>query len=132
VLHLDHLPEHPVARHDLDLYESVGLVRIPDEVEFAFGDHAAPLSFVPDLDHFNFRDLPAGTCLARVAPGLGRPLQVTAPDGSEVGAHYFEVSHGRLLTRVPVMAAMLTVNQRVIRQDCLCYLMQRIDVDAVL
>jgi len=132
LLHLDHLPAHPVARHDLDLYESVGLVRIRDEVEFAFGEHEAPLSFVPDLDHFNFRDLPAGTCLAQVAPDLERPLRVAAPDGAEVGARYFEVVDGRLLTRVPVMAAMLTLNRCVIRQDCLCYLMQRIDVDAVL
>jgi succinylglutamate desuccinylase len=132
LLHLDHLPTHKVAKHDLDLYESVGLVRVAEGIEFGFGDEDVPLSFQVDLDHLNFRDLPAGTCLARVAPGVAQPLTVVAPDGTEAGAHYFEVRAGRLLTRRPLMAAMLTLNRHVIRQDCLCYLMQRTDPDAML
>lgn len=124
LLHMDHLPTHPVARHDLDLYRSVGLVRVAEDVAFGFGETSAPLAFAAGLDHLNFRDLPAGTCLAHAAPGLDRPLRVTAPDGSEVGARYFEVRDRRLITRQPLMCAMLTLNARVIRQDCLCYLME--------
>ena len=132
LLHLDHLPTHKVARHDLDLYESVGLVRVADELEFGFGDERVPVAFLPDLDHLNFRDLPAGTRLAHLAPDVVQPLTVVAPDGTDVSAAWFAVREGQLVTRRPLMAAMLTLNRRVIRQDCLCYLMQRIDPDRVL
>jgi len=32
--------------------------------------------------------------------------------------------------RTPIMPSMLTVNERAIRQDCLCYLMERYPVTA--
>ena len=44
-----------------------------------------------------------------------------------VTERYFAVEGGRLLTRVPVMPSMLTCDPVVIRQDCLCYLMERYD-----
>ena len=50
---------------------------------------------------------------------------MTDEDGREVFERYFEVRDGELRTRRAVMPAMLTLNERVIRQDCLCYLMER-------
>ena len=39
---------------------------------------------------------------------------------------YFEIRSGELRTRRPVMPSMLTMDEQVIRQDCLCYLMERL------
>jgi hypothetical protein len=38
------------------------------------------------------------------------------------------VRRGELLTRRVVMPSMLTLDERVIRQDCLCYLMERFPI----
>jgi hypothetical protein len=125
VMHLDHFPEHAVAKHDLDLYESVGTVKVPVGVSFTFGGGSADVSFDAELDRLNFRDLPVGTRLARVSPTCRRPLEVLDAEGRDIGGHYFEISRGELRTRMPAMAAMLTLDEEVIRQDCLCYLMER-------
>lgn len=125
-LHLDHFPAHRVAAHDIDLFHTVGVVRVPDAVSFGFNRDDVALSFAPDLDHLNFRELPAGTPLARAAGVGGVPLDVRDESGVPVADRYFEVAGGELRTRRPLMPAMLTLDERVIRQDCLCYLMERV------
>lgn len=125
-LHLDHFPEHPLPRQDLDLYRSVAIVNVPEAIRFSFGETEAELVFDADLDHFNFTELETGTSFGRLAPGCPLPLQAWDDEGRDVAAHYFEVDGGRLLIRQRVMPAMLTRNERIIRQDCLCYLMERL------
>ena len=45
--------------------------------------------------------------------------------GNDVAQRYFSTDGEELRVRVPVMPSMLTRDHRVIRQDCLCYLMER-------
>ena len=52
-------------------------------------------------------------------------LDVRDEDGRDVADRYFEVEDEELRFRIPVMPSMLTLNEEVIRQDCLCYLMER-------
>jgi succinylglutamate desuccinylase len=125
-LHLDHFPAHPVAAHDLDLYHTVGTVKLPGHVTFTFGDGAADVRFDAALDHMNFRDLAPGARFAAVAPLSPRPVDVWDEHGEQVMQRYFSVERGELRTLRPVTPAMLTLNERVIRQDCLCYLMERL------
>lgn len=124
-LHLVQLPDHPVAPHDIDLFHTVAVVHIPDEVRFGFGGDGLDLRLAPDLDHLNFRELPAGTVLGWVRDGCGRCVEVRDEDGVVVGDRYFEVVDGELRTKVPLMPSMFTRDERVIRQDCLGYLMER-------
>lgn len=123
-LHLDHFPDHPVPKHDYDLFHTVATVTVPEEVTFGFGIDA-DLQFLPDLDELNFQELPAGTVLAYTHGGHGR-LKALDEDGTEVVDRFFESADGVLRTRVPVMPSMLTTDERIIRQDCLCYLMERL------
>jgi hypothetical protein len=61
-----------------------------------------------------------------VAAACRQPLLVLDEDGREVTERYFEIRRGELRTRRPVMPSMLTLDEQVIRQDCLCYLMERL------
>jgi len=45
--------------------------------------------------------------------------------GEEVGDRYFSIDEGEIRTILPLMPSMLTANTEAIRQDCLCYLMER-------
>lgn len=124
-LHLDHFPEHPVPDTDYELYHTVATVKIPQTVKFSFNAKDADLVLPDDLDHMNFRELPAGTELARIGTERAR-LEAWDESGRDVADRYFDLNNGRLRTRLPVMPSMLTLNEEVIRQDCLCYLMERL------
>jgi hypothetical protein len=127
-LHLSEIPVHRVPSHDIDLFHTVAVVKVPPGVSFGFDGEEQHIRFVPELDHLNFRELPEGTTLGWLAPSSAVPLDVSDEQGREVGDRYFAVRNGELQTRVPVMPSMLTLNSRVIRQDCLCYLMERYPV----
>ena len=121
-LHLSAFPEHhPVHHQDIDLFHTVATVKVPETVSFSFGGDGA-IDFVRDLDHLNFRELPAGTFLGRVEGGR---LEAWSETGEEVAGRYFDLADGELRTRVPLMPSMFTLNEEVIRQDCLGYLMER-------
>lgn len=126
-LHLARLPEHPPAPQDLDLYHSVAQIRIPEGVAFRFdGEGSGPgIRFAPDLERLNFQELPAGTLIGQVEGNAGVGLEVRDEGGREVTGHYLEVKQGAIYLRVAATPSMLTRDARVIRQDCLCYLMER-------
>lgn len=125
-LHLAEFPAHPVAPHDVDLFHTVATVKVPDEVSFGFAAPDADIDFVPELDHYNFRELAHGDLLGRVRPGGPGRLQALDEAGTDVGVRLFDYQQGRITLRQALMPAMLTRDARVIRQDCLCYLMERI------
>jgi succinylglutamate desuccinylase len=124
-LQLAEIPSHPVAPHDIDLYHTVAVVRVPPDYSIGFGDEAAAINFPVHLDTMNFRELPVGSLIAECSGGIGQPLDVRDEQDQAVAGRYLELEDGRLITRVPVMPSMLTCNPEVIRQDCLCYLMER-------
>jgi succinylglutamate desuccinylase len=124
-IHLSEIPQHAVASHDIDLYHTVAVVRVPPELPFSFGDPDSTIRFPRDLDRMNFRELPVGSLIAECDTGGEAPLDVRDEQDRQVAADYFDLEDGRLVTRVPVMPSMLTCNPEVIRQDCLCYLMER-------
>lgn len=126
-LHRDPADRGTLAAGDIDLFHTVAVVTVPDDVSFGFGD-GADLDLLPDLDQVNFSELPAGTVFGRVRPGSGAGLSVRGKDGREQAGRYFRVEDGRLVTAVPVMPALVTTDARIVRQDCLCYLMERIRI----
>jgi succinylglutamate desuccinylase len=122
-LNLSQFPEHPVARQDIDLFHTVATVKVPEGLRFGFGGQGLDIRFRDDLDHLNFRELAAHTPLGTAADGA--LLEAWNEDGEDVGSRYFELTDGILRTRRAAMPAMLTMDAGIIRQDCLCYLMER-------
>jgi succinylglutamate desuccinylase len=123
-LHLSEIPNHAVAAHDIDLFHTVATVKVPIPLSFGFaGDD--DIRFVNDLDHLNFRELPVGTTLGWVRSGCNASLDVRDESGVEVSGRFFNLQDGEIRTRLPVIPALLTLSVQAIRQDCLCYLMER-------
>jgi hypothetical protein len=125
-LHLSEFPAHPVAPHDVDLFHTVATVKVPASASFGFGAPDADIDFVPELDHYNFRELAGGDVWGRIRPGSVARLQALDESGEDVGERLFDYTRGGVTLRRRLMPAMLTRDERVIRQDCLCYLMERI------
>jgi len=124
-LHLSALPDHPVAAGDIDLFHTVAQVKVPEEVSFCFPPGQADILLSPGLEHLNFRELPRGTALGRVGPHNGVRLDARDEQGRDVTDRYFHIEDGELRLTLPVMPSMLTRDEAVIRQDCLCYIMER-------
>lgn len=122
-LHLSELPDHALPIQDIDLFHTVAQVTIPQQVSFGFPPHEAQIVLSPELERFNFRELPAGASFASIHPG-GR-VEVRDEHGRDVTERFFTVEEGELKLREPAMPSMLTADATVIRQDCLCYLMER-------
>ncbi len=122
-LHLTGFPSHPVPREDIDLFHTVATVKVPPNCRFSFHGEPAAMQFVPDLERLNFSELPPGTAFALVDDGCR--LDVVDEQGRPVFDEFFRIEEGRLLLTQAAMPAMLTSNEAVVRQDCLCYLMER-------
>ncbi len=126
-LHLSALPKHLVVSWDMDLFHTVAQVKIPEAVGFAFPPGQADILLSPELERFNFRELSCGTALGCVNAHKGVRLEVRDEQGRDVADRYFFTAHGELRLKLPVMPAILARDEAVIRQDCLCYLMERYD-----
>ena len=125
-LHLAKVPEHPVAPQDIDLYQSMGRVQVRPNLTLAVAPDAADLVLDPELERFNFSELPRGTPLARIRePALGLGIEVVDARGRNIADRYFHLEDGEVRVRRPVIPAMLTRDLTVIRQDCLGYLLER-------
>ncbi|MGR8929031.1 MAG: M14 family metallopeptidase [Gammaproteobacteria bacterium] len=126
-LHLSEFPAHPIARQDVDIYHTVAQVTVDDRIRFSFDDKEADLILSPDLERLNFTEIQPGTTFGETVAG-GLPVIARDNDGNPVTESFFKLHDGQLQTVKATMPSMLTLNERVIRQDCLCYLMERLSI----
>jgi hypothetical protein len=129
-LTLHEIPTHPPAAHDIDLFHTVAVVRVPRDVSFGFGATATDIQFEADLDRLNFSELPANTRIATCSRRDTARLDVQDEQGRAVYERYFSFTDNEIRTRTRVMPSMLTLDAQIIRQDCLCYLMERLPLPA--
>ena len=125
-LRLTHFPDHPPHLADIDLYRTFAVVKVPDNLSMSFDQSKADIEFRSDIDHLNFSELEAGALFAAYSGDSHVRLNV-APATPEPIAAYFNYSDHEITLAQSTIPAMLTKSHRAIRQDCLCYLMHRID-----
>lgn len=111
---------------DYELYRSKATVTVADDTSFVFGEGQAQLQFLDGLDGYNWREIPAGTELATQTQGSLPGLQVTGARGEDLTGAYLEIRGRKLVTRCPLVPAMLSLEENIVRQDCLCYFLERV------
>jgi succinylglutamate desuccinylase len=127
VLHLAEIPAQPVRSGDVHLFHTVATVRVKEGVSFSFDGSPAALRFGAELEWFNFRELAPGTALALCAQDAAACLDVRDENDRDVGAQFLARNGDRIELVRSVMPAMLTRDARAVRQDCLCYFMERVE-----
>jgi succinylglutamate desuccinylase len=127
VLHLAEIPAQPVRSGDVHLFHTVATVRVKEGVSFSFDGSPAALRFGAELEWFNFRELAPGTALALCAQDAAACLDVRDENDRDVGAQFLARNGDRIELLRSVMPAMLTRDARAVRQDCLCYFMERVE-----
>lgn len=122
LLHLDHIPQRPVAAHDLQLVQSQVTLKIPEHVSFEFNLSAqADLIFDAGFERKNFTEIKTTDVFAYTR--VERPLIMTNQQGEDVTDDVMRIENGRVYLNKIFMPAMIAMDEYVVRQDCLCYLM---------
>lgn len=122
---LNELPDTPVSPHDINLFHTTAIVKIPQGTSFGFSGTDLDLKLSTELERYNFRELDIGTAFGSTTQSSSEALLVTDEAGESVFDEYFQMRSGNIETRKPMMPSMLTSDLQVVRQDCLCYLMER-------
>jgi hypothetical protein len=120
------LPRHWPDRNDFHLLHSIAALKVGPEWSIGFGEQgsAADLQFSEELDHWNFRALPAGTVFGKRRPTSGALLSVFDEQEREVTSAVLKVTNDDIILQRSVIPAMLTKNIQVVRDDCLGYFME--------
>ncbi|TLU83552.1 MAG: succinylglutamate desuccinylase [Chlorobium sp.] len=115
----------PPANHHNDLFHTTARILLPEGIRPGFGqcDGNTDVCFREDLETLNFERVPEGTEIGRYRNGLP-PLMVIDNLNRDVTGLYLLFSGNRILTRVPVVPSMFTRDVKIIRQDCLGYIME--------
>jgi len=127
-LHLAQFPTHPVHHQDIDLFHTVAQVKIKDNIQFSFSDPDADLLLSTDLEQLNFNEVSAGTVIGTITNSIELPLVAVDEHGQDVSEQFFSIEKNQLIISRTTMPSMLTLNEKVIQQDCLCYLMERLAI----
>jgi hypothetical protein len=125
VLNMKRIPNEPLVPQDIHLFHTIARVKIPQDVTFSFSDSSADILFTNELDKMNFSEMPANTCFGKVKANSKASLQAFNDNDEEIGDRIFQIKDHKIQLIQPMMPAMLTLDEMVIRQDCLCYLMER-------
>lgn len=124
-IQLSEIPDKPLSQEAMNLFHTVAIVKVPDDLEISFSDSTQDIYFNPELEAYNFREIERNTLFAVTHPDKNVTLDVTDETGNAVAEKYFIFSNNEIRTKIKFMPSMITSNEKVIRQDCLCYLMER-------
>lgn len=127
-LHLSEFPEHKVAPHDVDLFHTVAIVKVPSHLSIGHVGEVADINLPEELDQLNFCEIQPGVVLGQLAEAhTGAGFLATDEAGQDISERYFRIENQNIITTRAVMPSMLTMDTAIIKQDCLCYLMERLD-----
>jgi len=125
VLRLESIPNTKVTDDDVAVFHSVTRITVPDDASIAFtqNDHA-DFTFVPNFEHLNFQELPEHSLLGW-RKYHSQKLIVTDEQEQDVSDQFITYADKEIRTKRPVMPSMFCTTEKIIRQDCLGYFMQR-------
>lgn len=122
LLHMDHFPQKPVAQHDLQLMQSHATLNISDNISFAFNhSEMADLTFDEDFERKNFTEITPSDIFALTQST--NPLIITDQNGKDVTQEIMRIDDHKVYLNRTLMPAMITLDETIIKQDCLCYLL---------
>jgi succinylglutamate desuccinylase len=128
LLHLHEIPEKSPDAHDLQMYRSLKRIRISNQAPLQIGGSLSNgICIRDDLDFMNFSPIAAGTILGTCTSPADIWEDDAGSEGNQVfSRNYIDVEGGNIVVKQEFVPAMLTVNPKSIRDDCLGYVMQRL------
>lgn len=113
------------ADFSLDFFYDPLRLELRQNATLTYSEQASPLhdlTLVPQVEHYNFGFVDAGTTLGYMADSIQATLTLESSTGEERLTEFFEVVEGRLVPRQTLKLFMVTTNPEIARSDCLFYL----------
>ncbi len=128
LLQLKTLEAETDIENTIDLYHTVGIVKLPGDYDFSFNGDKADIEFVKGIETLNFEEIFNDTLLGKVKNNITKPLIVMDEEGKDIFDDYFFIQDNNIITKRVIVPAMLTTDKVIVKQDCFCYLMERYDL----
>ncbi|MBT6043714.1 MAG: peptidase M14 [Gammaproteobacteria bacterium] len=128
VINLESIAQNNVTDQDIDLFHTLAVIKIPQSVSFSFDGSDADIEFIQGIESLNFEEIPPDTSIAKIRTGITAPILVLNEDGEDITGQLFTIKENKLVNLKTLMPAMLTLEEHIIRQDCLCYVMERYEI----
>lgn len=128
LMHMDHFPEKPLPAHDLQLVKNSATIKINTDVTFCFEDEGYSntqgydLILVRNFDHHNFTMLEKNEIFAYSK--VAKPFLVISPTGNDITGEIIQNDKGKISLKNALMPAMISMDKKIVLQDCLCYLLE--------
>jgi succinylglutamate desuccinylase len=128
LMHMDHFPQKPLPSHDLQLVKNVAVIKINSDVTFCFEDDVYSdsvgydLTLVKNFELHNFTMLEKNEVFAYTK--VEKPLLVLSPSGEDITDEIILNNNGNLSLINAMMPAMISMDKKIVLQDCLCYLLE--------
>lgn len=114
------------------VYKIKATVKVKPEIDISFEQHHHGFMLTKDLDVLNFHKLEIGEEFGRLSSKLAEqkimPFIVTDEKNNDITDEYFSINHDKICCHSSFVPSMITQNIQAIRHDCLCYIMQPINV----
>ena len=125
VLNLDSIPsDHP---GNINLYHTVARVTIPEIFSFSIEENS-DIQLSQELESRNFEELKSGSIFASIKSNNDAYIAVTSESNEDVTGEFFEIKNNKFILKKDITISMYTTDERAIKQDCLCYFMERIHI----
>jgi len=132
IINLERLTDDKVEENEINLYHTMAIVKVPEQFSFSCHNNnhnkTADIIFRDNIDELNFTPLHEGEYWAK----LNNPhayLSAIDEQGNNLYERYFSNEDGQLFSHIHLMPSMLTTNEEIVRQDCLCYIMEKININ---
>lgn len=127
VMELNAFPHTLPSADKLNLYETVGRVVIDPDASVSFNSNQdADIVFRDNLEALNFTSVEAGSVWAKTRLAAS-PMHVVDEHGGDLTAEFFTRQGDDIVLHQSVVPSMITLDRDVIFQDCLCYVMKRLE-----
>ena len=111
---------------NLMLYHTIARVTVPKTV--SIGDSTKDIFLNTLLEEKNFHQILPGTEFASINSTKQQLIIVNSESHEDITDEYMELKDNRILFKKPITLSMFTTNERAIRQDCVCYLMEELHI----
>lgn len=126
LLHKEVIPNEMITDEELSIYHSFATVKIPSACQIAYGEASntdVDFCFKGNLDSYNFTTVKVGEIFGIVNNPEAR-LEVTNDKGEDLSDIFFEYENHRISVKKSFVPSMISCVVPVVKQDCLCYLME--------
>jgi len=105
------------------IYRTIAKIKPTESFDIGLNENTLSLNF--DLEDFNFKTMPAGTVLGEQTSDKPT-IEVLSNSLEDNYSQYFEVKNNMLIVKKDIIPAMITLRKKIIEQDCLCYIIERL------